>query len=222
MKKRQENSLYKELKKTFGKRCSDLRCDDEKEIQENGKTTYINTSMQKLADKFSSIIKASYDKSKISRIEKGTAEITILDLFLYSEYYKVSYNFLLGQSRNKKDKYFSAFEKYGLSDQTLDILSNIVKNKGNKEIKALNAIFASGLAQPFLEYLYDFFYNDYEKRLPQNYKVTGGEIIKVELRAKAGKLDLGEDYVPLEKMNIINRQIVYDKLNEIKQALQDK
>ena len=46
--------------------------------------------------------------------------------------------------------------------------------------------------------------------------------MEVELIAKAGKLNLGSDIFPLEKLNSLNKQILHDKLEELKQVLNDK
>ena len=129
----------------------------------------------------------------------------------------------MGDTENKKEQYNGVWEKYGLSDKTLDILNNLVKtNKYEKEICVLNEVFESGLVQPLLSALYDYLHNDYENRLPVGYKPTNGELVEVELIAKAGKLNLGSDIFPLEKLNSLNKQILHDKLEELKQVLNDK
>ena len=135
----------------------------------------------------------------------------------------MSYNYLMGDTENKKEQYNGVWEKYGLSDKTLDILNNLAKtNKYEKEICVLNEVFESGLVQPLLSALYDYLHNDYENRLPAGYKPTNGELVEVELIAKAGKLNLGSDIFPLEKLNSLNKQILYDKLEQLKQVLNDK
>ena len=223
MKKREPNKLHQLLRQIFGKRCYDLRCDDETSRPNGNKTSYKSTSMQKLATLFSAKIEDRYDTSKISRLENYTAEVTILDLYLYHKHYNVSYNYLMGDTENKKEQYNGVWEKYGLSDKTLDILNNLVKtNKYEKEICVLNEVFESGLVQPLLSALYDYLHNDYENRLPAGYKPTNGELVEVELIAKAGKLNLGSDIFPLEKLNSLNKQILHDKLEELKQVLNDK
>lgn len=129
----------------------------------------------------------------------------------------------MGDTENKKEQYNGVWEKYGLSDKTLDILNNLAKtNKYEKEICVLNEVFESGLVQPLLSALYDYLHNDYENRLPAGYKPTNGELVEVELIAKAGKLNLGSDIFPLEKLNSLNKQILYDKLEQLKQVLNDK
>ena len=223
MKKKELNKQHQLLRQIFGKRCYDLRCDDEVSRTNRCKTSYKSTSMQQLATLFSAKIKDKYDTSKISRLENYTAEVTILDLYLYHKHYNVSYNYLMGNTENKREQYNGAWEKYGLSDKTLDILKHITETKKyEKELCVLNEIFESGLVQPFLNALYDYVYNDYENRLPAGYKPTNGELVEVELVTKAGKLDLGNDILPLEKMNSLNRQILYDKLEQLKQVLNDK
>lgn len=223
MKKKELNKQHQLLRQIFGKRCYDLRCDDEVSRTNRCKTSYKSTSMQQLATLFSAKIKDKYDTSKISRLENYTAEVTILDLYLYHKHYNVSYNYLMGNTENKREQYNGAWEKYGLSDKTLDILNNLAKtNRYEKEIFVLNELFESGLVQPLLNTLYDYLHNDYENRLPSGYKPTNGELVKVELIAKAGKLNLGSDIFPLEKLNSLNKQILYDKLEELKQVLNDK
>lgn len=83
--------------------------------------------MQQLATLFSAKIEDKYDTSKISRLENYTAEVTILDLYLYHKHYNVSYNYLMGNTENKKEQYNGVWEIYGLSDKTLDILNNLAK-----------------------------------------------------------------------------------------------
>lgn len=223
MKKKELNKQHQLLRQIFGKRCYDLRCDDEASRTNRCKTSYKSTSMQQLATLFSAKIKDKYDTSKISRLENYTAEVTILDLYLYHKHYNVSYNYLMGNTENKREQYNGAWEKYGLSDKTLDILNNLAKtNRYEKEIFVLNELFESGLVQPLLNTLYDYLHNDYENRLPSGYKPTNGELVEVELIAKAGKLNLGSDIFPLEKLNSLNKQILYDKLEELKQVLNDK
>lgn len=223
MKKKELNKQHQLLRQIFGKRCYDLRCDDEVSRTNRCKTSYKSTSMQQLATLFSAKIKDKYDTSKISRLENYTAEVTILDLYLYHKHYNVSYNYLMGNTENKREQYNGAWEKYGLSDKTLDILNNLAKtNRYEKEIFVLNELFESGLVQPLLNTLYDYLHNDYENRLPSGYKPTNGELVEVELIAKAGKLNLGSDIFPLEKLNSSNKQILYDKLEELKQVLNDK
>lgn len=223
MKKKELNKQHQLLRQIFGKRCYDLRCDDEVSRTNRCKTSYKSTSMQQLATLFSAKIKDKYDTSKISRLENYTAEVTILDLYLYHKHYNVSYNYLMGNTENKREQYNGAWEKYGLSDKTLDILNNLAKtNRYEKEIFVLNELFESGLVQPLLNTLYDYLHNDYENRLPSGYKPTNGELVEVELMAKAGKLNLGSDIFPLEKLNSLNKQILYDKLEELKQVLNDK
>lgn len=223
MKKKELNKQHQLLRQIFGKRCYDLRCDDEVSRTNRCKTSYKSTSMQQLATLFSAKIKDKYDTSKISRLENYTAEVTILDLYLYHKHYSVSYNYLMGNTENKREQYNGAWEKYGLSDKTLDILNNLAKtNRYEKEIFVLNELFESGLVQPLLNTLYDYLHNDYENRLPSGYKPTNGELVEVELIAKAGKLNLGSDIFPLEKLNSLNKQILYDKLEELKQVLNDK
>mgnify|MGYP004453539983 FL=1 len=223
MKKKELNKQHQLLRQIFGKRCYDLRCDDETSRTNRCKTSYKSTSMQQLATLFSAKIKDKYDTSKISRLENYTAEVTILDLYLYHKHYNVSYNYLMGNTENKREQYNGAWEKYGLSDKTLDILNNLAKtNRYEKEIFVLNELFESGLVQPLLNTLYDYLHNDYENRLPSGYKPTNGELVEVELIAKAGKLNLGSDIFPLEKLNSLNKQILYDKLEELKQVLNDK
>lgn len=223
MKKKELNKQHQLLRQIFGKRCYDLRCDDEVSRTNRCKTSYKSTSMQQLATLFSAKIKDNYDTSKISRLENYTAEVTILDLYLYHKHYNVSYNYLMGNTENKREQYNGAWEKYGLSDKTLDILNNLAKtNRYEKEIFVLNELFESGLVQPLLNTLYDYLHNDYENRLPSGYKPTNGELVEVELIAKAGKLNLGSDIFPLEKLNSLNKQILYDKLEELKQVLNDK
>ena len=223
MKKKDLNKQHQLLRQIFGKRCYDLRCDDEVSRTNRCKTSYKSTSMQQLATLFSAKIKDKYDTSKISRLENYTAEVTILDLYLYHKHYNVSYNYLMGNTENKREQYNGAWEKYGLSDKTLDILNNLAKtNRYEKEIFVLNELFESGLVQPLLNTLYDYLHNDYENRLPSGYKPTNGELVEVELMAKAGKLNLGSDIFPLEKLNSLNKQILYDKLEELKQVLNDK
>ncbi len=223
MKKKELNKQHQLLRQIFGKRCYDLRCDDEVSRTNRCKTSYKSTSMQQLATLFSAKIKDKYDTSKISRLENYTAEVTILDLYLYHKHYNVSYNYLMGNTENKREQYNGAWEKYGLSDKTLDILNNLAKtNRYEKEIFVLNELFESGLVQPLLNTLYDYLHNDYENRLPSGYKPTNGELVEVELIAKAGKLNLGSDIFPLEKLNSLNKQILYDKLEELKQVLNDK
>lgn len=223
MKKKELNKQHQLLRQIFGKRCYDLRCDDEANRTNGCKTSYKSTSMQQLATLFSAKIKDKYDTSKISRLENYTAEVTILDLYLYHKHYNVSYNYLMGNTENKREQYNGAWEKYGLSDKTLDILNNLAKtNRYEKEIFVLNELFESGLVQPLLNTLYDYLHNDYENRLPSGYKPTNGELVEVELIAKAGKLNLGSDIFPLEKLNSLNKQILYDKLEELKQVLNDK
>lgn len=223
MKKKELNKQHQLLRQIFGKRCYDLRCDDEVSRTNRCKTSYKSTSMQQLATLFSAKIKDKYDTSKISRLENYTAEVTILDLYLYHKHYNVSYNYLMGNTENKREQYNGAWEKYGLSDKTLDILNNLAKtNRCEKEIFVLNELFESGLVQPLLNTLYDYLHNDYENRLPSGYKPTNGELVEVELMAKAGKLNLGSDIFPLEKLNSLNKQILYDKLEELKQVLNDK
>lgn len=223
MKKKELSKQHQLLRQIFGKRCYDLRCDDEVSRTNRCKTSYKSTSMQQLATLFSAKIKDKYDTSKISRLENYTAEVTILDLYLYHKHYNVSYNYLMGNTENKREQYNGAWEKYGLSDKTLDILNNLAKtNRYEKEIFVLNELFESGLVQPLLNTLYDYLHNDYENRLPSGYKPTNGELVEVELIAKAGKLNLGSDIFPLEKLNSLNKQILYDKLEELKQVLNDK
>lgn len=223
MKKKELNKQHQLLRQIFGKRCYDLRCDDEVSRTNRCKTSYKSTSMQQLATLFSAKIKDKYDTSKISRLENYTAEVTILDLYLYHKHYNVSYNYLMGNTENKREQYNGAWEKYGLSDKTLDILNNLAKtNRYEKEIFVLNELFESGLVQPLLNTLYDYLHNDYENRLPSGYKPTNGELVEVELIAKAGKLNLGSDIFPLEKLNSLNKQILHDKLEELKQVLNDK
>jgi len=223
MKKKELNKQHQLLRQIFGKRCYDLRCDDEVSRTNRCKTSYKSTSMQQLATLFSAKIKDKYDTSKISRLENYTAEVTILDLYLYHKHYNVSYNYLMGNTENKREQYNGAWEKYGLYDKTLDILNNLAKtNRYEKEIFVLNELFESGLVQPLLNTLYDYLHNDYENRLPSGYKPTNGELVEVELIAKAGKLNLGSDIFPLEKLNSLNKQILYDKLEELKQVLNDK
>lgn len=223
MKKKELNKQHQLLRQIFGKRCYDLRCDDEVSRTNRCKTSYKSTSMQQLATLFSAKIKDKYDTSKISRLENYTAEVTILDLYLYHKHYNVSYNYLMGNTENKREQYNGAWEKYGLSDKTLDILNNLANtNRYEKEIFVLNELFESGLVQPLLNTLYDYLHNDYENRLPSGYKPTNGELVEVELMAKAGKLNLGSDIFPLEKLNSLNKQILYDKLEELKQVLNDK
>ena len=223
MKQKELNKQHQLLRQIFGKRCYDLRCDDEVSRTNRCKTSYKSTSMQQLATLFSAKIKDKYDTSKISRLENYTAEVTILDLYLYHKHYNVSYNYLMGNTENKREQYNGAWEKYGLSDKTLDILNNLAKtNRCEKEIFVLNELFESGLVQPLLNTLYDYLHNDYENRLPSGYKPTNGELVEVELMAKAGKLNLGSDIFPLEKLNSLNKQILYDKLEELKQVLNDK
>lgn len=223
MKKKELNKQHQLLRQIFGKRCYDLRCDDEVSRTNRCKTSYKSTSMQQLATLFSAKIRDKYDTSKISRLENYTAEVTILDLYLYHKHYNVSYNYLMGNTENKREQYNGAWEKYGLSDKTLDILNNLAKtNRNAKEIFVLNELFESGLVQPLLNTLYDYLHNDYENRLPSGYKTTNGELVEVELIAKAGKLNLGSDIFPLEKLNSLNKQILYDKLEELKQVLNDK
>ena len=101
-------------------------------------------------------------------------------------------------------------------------MKTFVTNKCEKELLVLNEIFKSGLVQPLLSALYDYLHNDYENRLPSGYKPTNGELVEVELIAKAGKLNLGSDIFPLEKLNSLNKQILYDKLEQLKQVLNDK
>ena len=223
MKKKELNKQHQLLRQIFGKRCYDLRCDDEVSRTNRCKTSYKSTSMQQLATLFSAKIKDKYDTSKISRLENYTAEVTILDIYLYHKHYNVSYNYLMGNTENKREQYNGAWEKYGLSDKTLDILNNLAKtNRYEKEIFVLNELFESGLVQPLLNTLYDYLHNDYKNRLPSGYKPTNGELVEVELIAKAGKLNLGSDIFPLEKLNSLNKQILYDKLEELKQVLNDK
>lgn len=223
MKKKELSKQHQLLRQIFGKRCYDLRCDDEVSRTNRCKTSYKSTSMQQLATLFSAKIKDKYDTSKISRLENYTAEVNILDLYLYHKHYNVSYNYLMGNTENKREQYNGAWEKYGLSDKTLDILNNLAKtNRYEKEIFVLNELFESGLVQPLLNTLYDYLHNDYENRLPSGYKPTNGELVEVELIAKAGKLNLGSDIFPLEKLNSLNKQILYDKLEELKQVLNDK
>lgn len=219
MKKKELCNKHKSLRKTFGLRCYDLRCDDEIEQKKGNKISYKSTSMKQLATVFSADISDRYDTSKISRLENAKAEVTILDLYLYHKHYNVSYDFLMGVTSNKKNEDNGIYEKYGLTDTTLNILKTFVTNKCEKELLVLNEIFKSGLVQPFLDALCDYIYNDYEKRLPSGYKTTNAELVEVELITKAGKLNLGNDIIPLEKLNSLNRQLLYDKLEQIKNIL---
>ena len=93
MKKKEPNKLHQLLRQIFGKRCYDLRCDDETSRPNGNKTSYKSTSMQKLATLFSAKIEDRYDTSKISRLENYTAEVTILDLYLYHKHYNVSVSY---------------------------------------------------------------------------------------------------------------------------------
>ena len=127
----------------------------------------------------------------------------------------------MGTTNNKKNEDKGIYEKYGLTDATLNILKTFVTNKCEKELLVLNEVFESGLVQPLLSALYDYLHNDYENRLPVGYKPTNGELVEVELIAKAGKLNLGSDIFPLEKLNSLNKQILHDKLEELKQVLND-
>ncbi len=223
MKKKKTNAQHKLLKEIFGRCCYDLRCDDETYQVNGDKISYKSVSMQKLAELFSKKIEDKYDASKISRLENTKAEVNILDLYLYHEHYKVSYNYLMGETKNKKEQYNGAWEKYGLSDKTLDILKYFVASKKyEKELIVLNEIFESGIVQPLLDALYDYFHNDYEKRFPPNYKFMGGEMAEIKMSTKAGNIDLGEDILPLDKMKSLYRQIVYDKLEQVKQILNNK
>ena len=223
MKKKEICKQHKLLKETFANRCYNLRRDDEIKQQKGDKFSYKSVSTQLLAKLFSSETESRYDASKISRLEHAKAEVTILDLYLYHKHYNVSYNFLMGNTENKNEHYNEAWEKYGLSDYTLDILKNLVETKEcKKELRALNEIFESGVAQTLLSALYDYLHNDYENRLPSGYKLTNGELVEVELITKAGNLNLGNDILPLEKMNSLNKQILYDKLEQLKQLLNDK
>ena len=223
MKKKEICKQHKSLREKFKNRCQNLRRDDEIAQQKGDKISYKSVSAQQLANYFSSEIESIYDASKISRLENAKAEVNILDLYLYHKHYNVSYNYLMGDTENKKEQYNGVWEKYGLSDKTLDILNNLAKtNKYEKEICVLNEVFESGLVQPLLSALYDYLHNDYEDRLPAGYKPTNGELVEVELIAKAGKLNLGSDIFPLEKLNSLNKQILYDKLEQLKQVLNDK
>ena len=222
MKKKELCYKHKLLRKTFGVRCYGLRCDDEIGKEKGNKISYKSTSMKQLATVFSTDINDRYDTSKISRLENAMAEVTILDLYLYHKHYNVSYDFLMGTTNNKKNEDKGIYEKYGLTDATLNILKTFVTNKCEKELLVLNEIFKSGLVQPLLSALYDYLHNDYENRLPVGYKPTNGELVEVELIAKAGKLNLGSDIFPLEKLNSLNKQILHDKLEELKQVLNDK
>lgn len=223
MKKKEICKQHKLLREKFKNRCQNLRRDDEITHQKGDKISYKSVSTQLLAKYFSSEIESRYDASKISRLENAKAEVTILDLYLYHKHYNVSYNYLMGDTKNKREQYNGVWEKYGLSDKTLDILKHITETKKyEKELCVLNEIFESGLVQPFLNALYDYLYNDYENRLPAGYKPTNGELVEVELITKAGKLNLGSDIFPLEKLNSLNKQILHDKLEELKQVLNDK
>lgn len=223
MKKKEICKLHKLLKKMFAERCKNLRCDDEIILKKGNKQSFKSVSIQLLANHFTSKIGSKYDASKISRLESEKAEITILDLYLYHKHYDVSYNYLMGCTRNKSEKFCFVYENYGLTDNTLKILNYLATTKEyEKELCALNEIFKSGLAQTFLNALYDYLHNDYENRLPAGYKPTNGELVEVELTTKAGKLNLGSDMLPLEKMNSLNKQILYDKLEQLKQVLNNK
>lgn len=219
MKKKEICNEYKRLKTTFAKKCSDLRADNDVEFKKENSIIYKTLTVKDLAEKFSEIIKSEYDPSRISRIEHASASMTILDLYLYHKHYNVSYNYLLGETINKTDEHYRTWEQYGLSDNTLKMLKTFVETSRKKEITMLNEIFASGFVQQFLNFLYDYVHNDFENRLPEEYKPTGAEAVEVEIKTKTDKLDLGTDIFTLDKLNVLNRQLLYDKIEEIKLSL---
>lgn len=113
----------------IGERLTDLR-----KNTTTGKTIYTQRGLAK---------KLGLSHVAIGYYETGKRSITAKALQAYHHFFKVSYEYLLGESGNKKIETIKAKEELGLSERTIDVL--MVENRmkqmgssGNGLLETLN------------------------------------------------------------------------------------
>ncbi len=111
--------------------------------------------------KLANILKIN--KKTISTIETGKRPPTKKIIESYHQYFKVSKEYLRGESNVKNFNYFEAGKALGLSDKI--IKSFYDRNDREKFVEVLNKIFDLGFGWKFLESLYKYFDADTDTRL---------------------------------------------------------
>lgn len=109
--------------------------------------------------------------SDICRIENSNREPKIKDLKLYHDYFKVPYEFLLGETNSLEHKNMTIGKELGLSDTVINTLKGFKYEYKTDIVQILNYIFEIGSGYQLLSDLNNYFFAECDKFVIKEKKI---------------------------------------------------
>lgn len=169
--------------------------------------------------------KDEHYSSRICDIENATVQPSIEDMKLYHNFFKVPYEFLLGETNSKRYENMAIAKELGLSDAVINVLRSWQNEQPKRNlVEVLNYIFEAGYIHDLLEKLRLYLFAEaeqfiiYDDENGKNIdKPLGCPLIKnKEVRAFSENHN-SNVRIKLEDVQYIFQQNLYEVLREMRE-----